>query len=395
MQKRQKILFIITKSVCGGAGKYVYDLATRLPKERFSVSVAAGGTGELFERLRSAGIKTWRIAHFRRDVVMLSDIAAGLETLRLFLRERPDIIHVNSAKAGGVVGVAALISRAVAGAPRLRVFTAHGWTFHEQRPRLHLALIRFFSKITAYCYQRIICVSAYDCRSAIAHRIAPAHKLITIHNGIDPVTCYFLPKSEARQKLAGRIDVALKDSDLVVGAIGELHPNKNHALLIDATRKLIPRFPQLKVVIIGEGEEEKWLRKKIADLRLSRHVFLAGTLSDAAKYIRAFTIFSLPSRKEGLPYVLLEAGLAGMATVVSDAGGIPEIITDNRNGVLIPLSGEKSDAERLSNALFRLLSSSELRYELGSALAKTIQQKFALQSMIERTCALYTEFIGP
>src|SRR3989338_3782447 len=150
----KKILYIITKSVLGGAGKYVYDLATHLP-DGYSATVAAGGNGALFTLLEKQSVPTHHIKHFTRNIGFARDIAAFFELLLLFWRERPDIIHVNSSKAGGIAGIAALFYEKTTGRRMRKIFTAHGWAFHEDRPKWQLALIRLLSRCTAVLYNQI------------------------------------------------------------------------------------------------------------------------------------------------------------------------------------------------------------------------------------------------
>ena len=125
---RRRVLFIITKSNWGGAQRYVYDLATALPKHEFEVQVAFGQPGRLADALARAGIETYSIAALQRDVSLVADFRSFLELWRLLRTMRPDIVHLNSSKAAGLGALAARITRV----PRV-VFTVHGWPFAERR----------------------------------------------------------------------------------------------------------------------------------------------------------------------------------------------------------------------------------------------------------------------
>ena len=166
--KKNKILYIITKSVWAGAGKYVYDLATGLPRDKFEVFVAAGGRDAVAKKIIEAGIPYFEIKNFQRDISIFKEMLAYFEILWLLLKIRRDIIHVNSSKAGGVVGIASWDYRFLTFNLKIKsIFTAHGWAFHESRPKWQIWLIRLLTKITCLYYSRIICVSEYDCLSAI------------------------------------------------------------------------------------------------------------------------------------------------------------------------------------------------------------------------------------
>ena len=125
------ILYIVTKSVWGGAQKYVFDLATALPKNDFEVIVASGGNGPLKEKLLGSDITHKTVPHFTRDVGLFNDVLAFFEILSILNKTNPDIIHVSSSKAGGVAGVALLFYKR----KTKKIFTVHGWAFNEDRPK--------------------------------------------------------------------------------------------------------------------------------------------------------------------------------------------------------------------------------------------------------------------
>ena len=194
------ILYIITKSVWGGAGKYVFDLSTCL-SDKFIISVAAGGQGKLAKEIRKFNIPYYEIKSFQRKINILKEFLACFEVLLLLFKLKPDIIHVNSSKAGGIVGLAAWLYKLLTRRKPCLIFTAHGWAFLEDRPKWQLDLIKFLSKLTALFYDKIICVSEFDRQMGIKNKIAPSHKLVTVHNGIDINKLIFLPKEKAQKKL--------------------------------------------------------------------------------------------------------------------------------------------------------------------------------------------------
>ncbi len=366
---KKSILYIITKSVWAGAGKYVYDLATGLPKNKFEVIVAAGGRGIMAEKIIAANIPYFEIKGFQRDVNIFKDISAFFEILSLLFRTKPDIVHVSSAKAGGISGIAIFIYRLATMFRRISlydrpqetllraVFTVHGWTFNESRPKWQIALIKIFSKLTCVFYDKIICVSEYDRLSAIKNNIAPERKLITIHNGIKPEEYNFLPKEETRKSFKFHPPVG-GSSFKIVGTIGEAVKNKGHKYLKEAEKY----FPDIKFNIISN-------------------------MPDAARYLKNFDIFVLPSLKEGLPYVLLEAGLAEIPIIATNVGGIPEIIENGKTGLLI----KPADPKEIADAIEKLIKDPELAKTFAQNARQKIIQDFSFEKMLDRTLAAYEE----
>jgi glycosyltransferase involved in cell wall biosynthesis len=165
-----------------------------------------------------------------------------------------------------------------------------------------------------------------------------------------------------------------------VGGIGELHPNKNWSAAVIALTTL-PKH--LHLIIIGEGEERSSLERLIKHHHLQNRVHLIGYL-DAAQYLKAFDIFILPSKKEGLPYVLLEAGLAELPTVASDLPGNRDIIETGETGFLI-----EPKPRLLATTLEMLSRDGGMQRRLGTAHRAKIEQSFSIEHMCRKTFALY------
>ena len=127
----KKILFVITKSVWGGAQRYVFDLATNLPKDQFETAVAVGGNGPLVHKLTEHNIVTSDVTNFQKSVNPFKDIAVFFELLAIYKKFQPDVIHTNSSKAGGIASAAAFVYRITTRRPVRCIFTAHGWAFLE------------------------------------------------------------------------------------------------------------------------------------------------------------------------------------------------------------------------------------------------------------------------
>lgn len=302
----KKILFVITKSNWGGAQRYVFDLATHLPQDQFDVSVALGGDGPLAQKLQAAGGMIYHTSSLQRDISFGKDFNSFLELYRLFKREQPDVVHLNSSKAGALGALAARL----AGVPRI-VFTAHGWPFAERRSLLWRTMAYLGSWATALLCHMVICVSKADLARGLRLPLC-AHKMRLVYNGIDLHTQFGTGES---------IRSAFPAGVSITGTIGELTANKNQVALIERARK----DSNLYVAIVGEGELRGYLESKIKEYGLSERVKLFGFVL-ASEALKGFDRFALPSLKEGLPYVLLEAKLAGLPIEARPVGGIPEIL---------------------------------------------------------------------
>ncbi len=376
---KKKILFVITKSNFGGAQKYVFDLATGLPKDQFDVAVALGGSGILIQKLQAENIRVLPIFSLARDVNPLSDITTFFELWRMFRKEKPDVAHLNSAKAGGV----GAISAHLAGVQKI-IFTAHGWAFNEERPTWQKLIIKFFSWVTVILSHETIAVS-----NAVRNNTAGwpfvVSKISVIKNGIKEPS--FLLRNEARLHLFAKANIHVPENAFIVGTIAELHKSKGLTYAIEAFTKLMPENPNLYYFILGDGEEKERLETLVGLHNLQGRVFLLGFVDDASRYLKAFDIFLLPSMTEGLALVLLEAGLAGLPVVASRIGGIPEVIEDKNTGLLVPT--RDSDAIALANQ--NLMTDRSLAKRFGEALRERVLAKFPLSRVLKDTISLYTK----
>ncbi len=350
---KTKVLFLITKSNWGGAQRYVYDLATTLPTDQFDITVALGGDGPLIEKLESAQVRVIQIPGLQRDLSFKKELLSFWQIAHLIRAEDPDIFHVNSSKAGFI---GAILGR-ILGVPRV-VFTAHGWAFNEDRSYFSKLFVGFFHWLTIIFSHVTIAVS----HGMKAQMTWPwtQQKMIVVHPG-RTITA-MKNRTDARAEIISYAPAIQNNFDTFwIGCIGELHPIKRHPLSITAMQTIIASHSNVKLVIISGGELHETLQKQIDDSDLQDSVFLTGAIPEAARLLTAFDLFVLPSKSESYGYVLVEAGQAKLPVVSTNTGGITDLITNEQNGLLVPVD----DQDALTAALLRLILDSELRNTLA------------------------------
>lgn len=379
LPKKTKILFVITKSNFGGAQKYVYDLATSIPKDRFDVAVAVGGAGVLISKLREQNIRVLPILSLERDIQVTSDIRTFFELQSIFRKERPDIVHLNSAKVGGIGTLAARL----ANIPKI-IFTVHGWAFNEDRSMIQRILIKFFSWITLLLSHQTIAVSNAVKKDA-EEWVFVKNKITVIQNGCAKPE--FFNREEARAKLFSSFGISLPENAIALCTIAELHKNKGLDYAIKAMSKLVSGNQNLYYFILGDGQERERLTALIQQKGLQEHVFLLGFVDNAASFLIAFDIFIFPSRTESFGLALLEAGFAKLPIIASRVGGIPEIIDDMKTGMLVPAR----DEDALARAIETMLASKEQQNSFTYAFLQKIEHRFPLSGTVNETLALYTK----
>lgn len=363
MQKKTKILYVITKSNWGGAQKYVYELATSLPKDKFEVVVVLGGNGLLSQKLNKSGIRVINLKNLDRDINIFKEFSVFIDLLKIFNIEKPDTIHLNSSKIGGLGSLAGRL----AGIPKI-IFTAHGFAHNEDRPVVIKSILFLLGYITMILSHKTIVINKREFEQ-VSKLPLLSKKIELIYIGISENQTLTIEKEA--------------DSPIAIGTISELTKNKGLEYAIEAIARL--KNKNITFTIIGEGEERERLRNLIAERGLTDIVQLLGFKENASSYIGLFDIFTLTSLKEGLPYSILEAGLAGLPVVASDVGGISEIIENGKSGILI----QPKNVEQIVESLSDLINNPEKRKTLGENLKKTVIEKFSLKDMLAKTNNLY------
>lgn len=375
MANRKKVLIVITKSNPGGAQRYVKDLAEQLPTDTFEVVVAAGhsnvpGSGWLQQELNRAHIRTVTLQNLERDIQNpLKEFQLFISLWSLIKRERPDILHVNSAKAGGF---GALIGR-MCGVKRI-IFTAHGWASNEDRSCASRSIIKILEWFTIILSHTTV-MNSHATSRHVEKLPFVKKKTRTIHLGITPF--------ETLSREAARKELHLPTDAIVVGSIAELHRNKG----IDVLVRTLEKLPQFHACVIGDGTLRPSIERAVDGGHMRARVTLPGALPNAKKYLHAFDMFVLPSRTESLGYVLLEAGSTALPIVATNVGGIPEIIEHEITGLLVPPNNEVALAE----ALERINTDTALSQKMAGNIAQKVSSEFTLQQMIKETVGVYTE----
>jgi len=402
-----KVLYLITKSNWGGAQRHVFDLAVQAKKEGFEIVVAVGGNGILRMKLTEAGISTIPIDTLSRNAHAGKDASSFADIRKIIKLEKPDILHFHSPKAGGLGALAGRLARARLFSakkskplfPKKIIYTAHGWTWNENRPFYQKAAISLFSWLTMLLCTDIITLSKKETSQALTFPFVK-NKIHHIPLGITPPIFYgrinaldFIEKhltgnvEKTMEKVEKKADYIPLERRPIVGTVSELHRNKGLMYLIEAAVEIKKKFPTLAVIIVGDGELRPTLEAKIKELNLTDTVYLVGWIDQASQYLKAFTIFSLTSVKEGLPYTIFEAAYAGVPVVATAVGGIPELINDMSSGILIQPKKPTEIAYTMSFLLDAAHKTEQRAY--AEALRTRIETEFPIEKMFERTFEMY------
>ena len=332
LMPRPKVLLLITLAEVGGAQAYVASLLPVLV-ERFDVVVAAHGPGPLRTAAEEAGVRFVALRHVRRPISPWRDLAGFLELVRLLRRERPDILHASSSKAG-------VLGRLAAGGHRRPDPDLHrarlGVRRHTGTPSL---LYRWVDRLVSRLTSVTICVSENDRLAGLRARTCSADRTIVIRNGVSVEAAPRARHERGRPLLL---------------SVGRFKAPKDFITLARALA-ILPAS-SFEALIVGDGPERPALEAELRRLGIDDRVRLAGEQSDVRALLADADAFVLSSRSEGLPVSILEAMAAELPVVASRVGGVPELVVDGENGFLVP----PGDPRELAAALERLVDDPDL-----------------------------------
>lgn len=383
-----KLVYIVTQAEWGGAQRYIFDLATAL-KDGFEIIVAtgAGGSSRLLQKCQEASIRTHTFKNLVRKINPLKDFAAVRELTDFFVKESPDIIHLNSSKAGIIGSLACRKLQAKNYKLKAKiVYTAHGWVFEEPLPLWRKQLYVLIERIACKIHHKVIVLSKADFDTAVKNKLCAPEKMTIIPHGIKQID--FSSREQAREDLAKRYTLYAKRSDLWIVTIANLYKTKGINYLIDAAALLKKDGLEPNFIIIGSGSMEVSYKLKTISYKLKSFHFV-GSIPDAARYLKAFDIFVLPSVKEGMPYALLEAMQAGLPIITTSVGAIPEMLENEMNGLIVP----PTNSRILAEAIQRLLRNHDLRENLSQRVALEFQEKFSFEKMLGKTSQIYQNLL--
>lgn len=272
----------------------------------------------------------------------------------------------------------ALLARLHRSHPRI-VFTEHGRFYpdrtHWKRHLLQRCLLRKTD--------RIVAVGRSVAQALVQYERLPEMQIRVVHNGMP------LGRKPASSRATTRARLGCSDTTFVVLQIARLDPIKDHCLALDSLRIVCDRFPDCQLWLAGDGPERTAILERIDQLRLHTQVRLLGERNDVPDLLAASDAVLLTSRSEGIPLVLIEAMAAGVPVVATAVGGIPELITHGREGLLCDT--RRPDA--LADLLLQLARSPALREELGRG-GEERALDFDESKMIEQYATLYDEVLA-
>ncbi len=383
-----RIAHVITRLILGGAQENTV-LCCRDLREDCGDDVLLitgpprGSEGSLLGEARDLGIPLQEIDSLRRAIQPGRDYLAYRAIRRCLRAFQPEVVHTHSAKAG-ILGRYAAWSL---GVPAI-VHTVHGAPFHPYQPRLARAFFRSCERAAARRCHHLISVADAMTERMVAAGVAPREMFTTVYSGMDVEP--FLRADDHRQ--AVRAELGYADDQILVGKVARLFHLKGHTDLIQAARQVIQRQPQVRFLLVGDGQLRGRLERQIEREHLQGYFRITGLVTphEVARLMGAMDIVVHASLREGLARALPQALIAGRPVVSYDIDGAREVVLDQVTGYLVP----PRDTAALADRICRLAADREARQRLGQEGRRRFTEPFRHQHMTARLRAIYQQLLA-
>lgn len=374
-----RVLHVITRMIVGGAQENTMLSCALIDSKRFPSTLLTGAEtgveGELHGESRERGVRMVVEPSLVRRLSPWHDLVATFKLWRAMRRERYDVVHTHSSKAGILGRIAAWL----AGVPVI-VHTTHGWGFNRHQPWYEYWLYVWLERLCARVSTAIVVVGSAGRDEGLALGIGRPEQYRLIRSGIE-IQAYrdaTITRDQARRRLGLPLD------SFVIGSVGRLGEQKSPLDLLAAFRPVAEARPDARLVYVGDGPQSAELQQAITRAGLEDRVHLTGLRRDVPDLLRAFDVFALASRWEGLPRVFPQAMAAGLPIVATHVDGAPDAITPGENGWLVEVGDIQGMAERLN----ALATSPETARRMGAAGQARVDE-FSAQRMVQALANLY------
>jgi len=288
---------------------------------------------------------------------------------------RFDLLHTHGFKENLVGLLAARMARAPI------VSTAHGFSQAFRR----LALYRRLDLLLLRGFPRVLAVSAAVRRQLLAAGLRP-ERVCVVHGALDVADFSAHVDSNTDDV---RRSLSIEPGCPVISFVARLSPEKGHIFFLHAARKVLDHRPEARFLVIGEGPLRAKLEHTAEALSLDRGLRFLGFRTDAPTLISASDLVVLPSVKEGLPDVLLEAAALAKPVVASRVGGISEIVRHGVSGLLVP----PADPDALAEAVLDLIRRPDEARSMGMRGREVVRREFSVDRMARRVARVYNELM--
>jgi glycosyltransferase involved in cell wall biosynthesis len=396
MFRNIRVIHVITRLDMGGSAQETLLTVLTLDPQYYKVILIKGSTSEsamtsaelqnVNQQLAAAcdrGVEIINLPSLVRRISPWNDLKTFVLLWSLIRRHKPHIVHTHTSKAGVLGRLAAWLARVP-----VIIHKPHGHVFYGHfGPRLSRFFL-FIERLLGGMADHVVALTPIEARDYLTLKVLKADKISIIHSGVELNRYQITPKKRQQKKK----ELDIPPDSFVIGYVGWLTPIKGVTYLVSGMAKVVGKYPKSLLVLVGKGddkgEEEIKLKEQVERAGLKDKVYFLGWRSDVDEIMGCFDIFVLPSLNEGMGRVLVEAMAAGLPIVASRVGGIPDLVKDGKNGLLV----SPADGSALEEAICDLIADKEKRKRMGVA-GKKMCRRYSAEAMMEQIDDLYAGLV--
>ena len=384
-----KIVRVIARLNMGGPALHVAYLSNGLRERGYDTTLVAGtlarGEDSMAFVAEGLGVRIERVPELSREISALRDARAAFHVAKLIRRERPQILHTHTAKAGAVGRLAALLAGSAR--PPIVVHTFHGHVLRGYFDPLRTMGFRLLERWLAKGSTALIAVSPQVRDDLVALGVAPKEKFAVIRLGIE-LEERIAAGPEARAET--RRLMGVPPEAFVVGWIGRMTGVKNTDDVLVAVQLLRDRGVDAYLCMVGDGPDRGKIERRAHELGVVKRCLFLGYQEQVAPFYAAFDAMILPSVNEGTPVSAIESLAAGRPVVATRVGGVPDVVDDGVDGFLV----DPGDPEQLAVRLAELARDPALRERMGEAGRRLVPGRYAVTRLVDDMDRLYRSLLS-
>jgi glycosyltransferase involved in cell wall biosynthesis len=377
-KKKLKVLHVITRLVVGGTQDNTFLTIKNFDRTLYHISLASNPDGVWLDQAKNYSDEFYPISSLVHAISPLNDFRAFWDIVKLIKKEKINLVHTHSSKAG-------ILGRLAANYCQIPVVhTIHGFSFHDFMPQWQRQIYITIEKLVAQKTDFFITVSELNRKQALQLGIVKENNSQTIYSGID-----FDKLDRTFDSKSLKNELNISQDTKIITMVGRLSQQKAPYLLISAFDQVLKQHPNTVLLMVGSGKLEQSLKNQTKKLKITDKVKFLGTRDDVPSILYTTDIFALSSLWEGLGRAMTEAMLMGKPVVVPNICGIPEVVRHRETGLLF----EAKNIEQLADNLIFLLNNPQDCDRIGKSAKALTRKLFNGQLMVKQIEIIYDKVL--
>ncbi|KPU43710.1 alpha-D-kanosaminyltransferase [Oxobacter pfennigii] len=366
----KRIMHIVQSS--GGVERYILMLIKNMDLSKYENILVC--SYDYNKKNYNGLVMAFEHVDMHREINFLKDYYACIKIRKLIKKYSPDVVYMHSSKAGAIGRLANI------GLDNMSLYNPHGWSFNMDCGNFKRYIYRWIEKILSNFCTKIIAISEFEMKSALANNICNFNKIKVIFNGVDIEEYY--QKNQLYH--ITKKDLGIPEEAYIFGTVGRLTKQKSPDVFINFAALIKKEIPNAYFILVGNGDQQAEIEEMIKTKKIADSVLITGWVDEPMQYIQLFDQAFLLSRWEGFGLVLAEYMLGRKPLVATNVNAIPDLIEDGKNGVLV----SPDDPYAVYIAAMKIYKDEMYRKQLVKNGLECVKSRFDIRRVVKETVEL-------